>query len=148
MLGTLVHGLPHEEHHELHPETAATYSYDPEHADEAANMASLIDLIKDEQNNNVAHQGTDVPRHSSPFSEYGERIFFETLANVVLEGVTPAGYGILQDEWTDGVYPAVEKLDVGRRGKASKISLSADIWLQRATLWVQGLSVLTMMTTQ
>lgn len=148
MLGTLVHGLPHEEHHELHPETAATYSCDPEHADEDTNMASLIELIKDEQNNNVANQGTDVPRHLSPFSEHGKQIFFETFANVVQEGVTPAGYGILQDEWADGVYPAVEKLNIGRRGKAFVISLSADIWLQRATLWVQGLSVLTVMTTQ
>ena len=148
MLETLVHGLPHEEHHELHPETAATYSGNLEHADEAANMASVIDLIKDEQNNNVAHQGADVPRHSSLFSEHGEQIFFETLENIVQEGVLLAGYGILQDKWTDGVYPAVEKLDIGRQGKPSEISLSADIWLQRATLWVQGLSVLTMMTMQ
>ena len=147
MLGTLVHGLPHEEHHELHPETAATYSGNPEHADEVVNMASLINLIKDEQNINVAHQGANIPHHLSPFSEHGEHVFFETLANIIQEGVTPAGYGILQDEWTDGVYPAVEKLNVGRRGKSSEISLSADIWLQRATLWVQGLSVLTMMMT-
>ncbi|KAJ7862282.1 hypothetical protein B0H14DRAFT_2349633 [Mycena olivaceomarginata] len=71
--------------------------------------------------------------------------FFAVFADVVKQGIEPAGYGLLAEEWDDDGYPDVETLRVGRRPKKDSqilVSLAQLIWFQRARLWVQGLNVL------
>jgi hypothetical protein len=65
------------------------------------------------------------------------------LGKFIQQKIVPIGYGVAPEEWENGSYPHFEDIDVGRRRKGICISLSAEIWLERAILWVQALFVLT-----
>jgi hypothetical protein len=157
LLGQLEHGVYADETQGIHPETVAEYfgnaggqqegngTSSSSNELDAARLQALMEEITKKQANNVAHDGIEVPSHRSPFSGNGESLFFETLAQAVQHNLTPLGYGVLPEEWIDGVYPSFEEIHIGRRRQAFRISLSDDIWLQRAKLWVQGLTVLTHM---
>jgi hypothetical protein len=157
LLGQLEHGVYPDETQEIHLEIVAEYFGNAKGQQEgndtgsssneldAERLQELTEEITKKQANNVAHNGIEVPSHRSPFSKEDESAFFETLAQAVQLNITPAGYGVLPEEWIDGLYPSFEELIVGRRRRAFRISLSDEIWLQRARLWVQGLAVLTYM---
>jgi hypothetical protein len=53
------------------------------------------------------------------------------------------GFGVLPNEWEDGVYPEFEALAVGRgRRKEICMTLPSEVWLPQARLWAQGLEVM------
>ncbi|KAF9455616.1 hypothetical protein BDZ94DRAFT_1179645, partial [Collybia nuda] len=90
------------------------------------------------------HEGAPVPHHANPFQHIeAESTFFKMLGEIIEGDIIPAGYGMLVNEWKDGIYPDVEYLKVGLRGKKEiQVSLAAPIWKKQAQLWVQGLSAL------
>lgn len=86
-----------------------------------------------------------VPESHNPFNNDDvEHVFHEAFHLVCEEGVVPAGYNILPNEWDEDGYPTVEILRTGRRGRREiKVGLTDEIWRPRAVLWVQALDVLT-----
>lgn len=105
----------------------------------------VADRIRLEQDPQVRHEAIEVPDHRNPFSgnPAAENNFFSVLAEVVREEITPAGYGLLREEWDEDDYPDVEILLSGKRMTTkNSVSLAHPIWMQRARLWVQGLNVL------
>lgn len=104
----------------------------------------LAEQIANNQKPHVRHEGAPVPLHTNPFQHAeAESRFFGVLGEVVKNGIIPTGYGMLIDEWEDGIYPDVEYLRIGLHGKKEiQVSLAAPVWRRRAQLWVQGLSVL------
>jgi hypothetical protein len=79
-----------------------------------------------------------------PFSnDKSQETFFAVLGDVVKENIVPSGYGMMPNEWANGIYPVIEHVTVGQRGQKNiEISLIDPIWKERATLWIQGLSAL------
>ncbi|KAF7366370.1 hypothetical protein MSAN_00893500 [Mycena sanguinolenta] len=105
----------------------------------------VAENIHAEQGPQIRHEAIEVPDHKNPFGDdsEGERTFFAVLTEVVWKEVVPTGYGVLPEEWDEDGYPDTEILQAGRRMKTQiPVSLSHPIWLQRATLWVQGVNVL------
>ncbi|KAF8146923.1 hypothetical protein K438DRAFT_1495251, partial [Mycena galopus ATCC 62051] len=106
---------------------------------------SLAECIGFDQNPQVQHDAVDVPDHKNPFLNEPEQedLFFNVLAEVVRDGIIPAGYGLLPKEQVIEEDPDTEILSAGRCMKTKFcVSLANLIWGQRATLWVQALSVL------
>jgi hypothetical protein len=113
--------------------------------DEDAEPPSLAERIGVDQGPQVRHDAIDVPDHRSPFLEDSdcEATFFRVLEEVVRQEITPAGYGLLAEEWDEDGYPDVEMLGTGKQMKTKiQVSLAHPIWAQRARFWVQGLNVL------
>jgi hypothetical protein len=108
----------------------------------------LAEQIASDQQSHVHHAGVAVPLHGNPFgnSTADEDKFWRILSNVVEEKITPEGVGLHCEEWDDGVYPSYEILQVGNRGtKEIHISLADVIWEQRAKLWGQAQTTLSVM---
>ncbi|KAF8215165.1 hypothetical protein K438DRAFT_1473660, partial [Mycena galopus ATCC 62051] len=113
--------------------------------DEEDQADGLAESIGFDQGPQICHDAVDVPDHKNPFADEPnqENLFFDVLAEVVREGIIPAGYGLLPEEWDEDGYPDVEILPAGRQMKTNfRMSLANPIWRQRATIWVQALSVL------
>jgi hypothetical protein len=107
-------------------------------------MANLAERITGEQRENIHHEGIQVPSSGTPFiSGPDEQQFFKTLEETVQRGIVPVGYGVTPEEWEAGSYPRIEEMSIGKRRRKTYISLSTDVWLERAIFWVQGLNVLT-----
>lgn len=87
----------------------------------------------------------NVPETHTPFTDDDmENIFHQSLEEIREHGIVPVGYGIFPHEWEEEHYPTVESIRTGRRGgREIVVGLADDIWRPRATVWVQGLSVLT-----
>ncbi|KAJ7710089.1 hypothetical protein B0H14DRAFT_2166244, partial [Mycena olivaceomarginata] len=101
----------------------------------------LDTAIADDQGRNVRHEPIDVPKHSSPFlTPEAEEIFAKALAEVNDEGIIPAGFGVAEAEWDDGIYSEIEVITVGR--KDSEVALPFAIWWPRAVSWTQGLELM------
>ncbi|KAJ7793638.1 hypothetical protein B0H14DRAFT_3559579 [Mycena olivaceomarginata] len=82
------------------------------------------------QGRNVRHEPIDVPKHSSLFlTSEAEEIFAKALAEVNDEGIIPAGFGVAEAEWDDGIYNSV-------------VALPFAIWWPRAVSWTQGLELM------
>lgn len=93
---------------------------------------------------NVKHKAIKVPRRQTPFTNMNSAamgIFLETLQQVHSAGYAPAGFGILADEWEDGVYPTHEVLMLGYKRKELTVSLPETVWFPRALAWAQALYV-------
>jgi hypothetical protein len=104
---------------------------------------SVIDRIEQDQANDVQHDAVEVPDADTPFqNEEDENMFFETLEEVVIEGIVPEGYNLHEgeDEYDENTS---EYLRVGRRREHHvEISLADPIWRTRSTLWSQAASIL------
>ena len=69
---------------------------------------------------------------------------------VILEDITPTGYGLLPEEFAeeDGE-PATEYIPIGQRGtRFVTISLAEPIWTTWAKIWCQALATLTAFETR
>ncbi|KAJ6447884.1 hypothetical protein C8R45DRAFT_917688 [Mycena sanguinolenta] len=88
-----------------------------------------------------------VPKHANPFSEEGMAIFETAMERAQRRGVVPSGFGLLESEWEDSLYPAYEILKSGRKGsKELRIALPDFIWRPRAEMWGRGLDILHRLT--
>ncbi|KAG1902384.1 uncharacterized protein F5891DRAFT_1127681 [Suillus fuscotomentosus] len=110
----------------------------------------LISQIEEDQEQNVRHTAVEVPRKKSPFvTQDDENLFFSTVEQIIVEGIIPEGYGLLPGEQDDEDAAMIEVLQFGRHGtKSIVVSLSDSVWEARATLWCQGLSVLSLFETK
>ncbi|KAJ7162948.1 hypothetical protein C8R46DRAFT_903830, partial [Mycena filopes] len=155
LLGQAQFGVYHDDCEGLHPDTIDKY-YGVAGAERAERMwgagnppdeedDGLAHRIGADQGPQIRHAAIDIPDHRNPFSDdpVAESKFFDVLAEVVRQEVTPVGYGLSPDEWDEGGYPDVEILRAGNQMKKKIwVSLAHPIWVQRARLWVQGLNVL------
>ncbi|KAJ7436838.1 hypothetical protein FB451DRAFT_1061428, partial [Mycena latifolia] len=93
---------------------------------------------------NFHHDPVPVPKHANPFSDNETmRVFHDALAAAHEIDLIPPGYGLLPDEWEDGVYPTYEIIKSGRRGmKRLRVALPDSIWRLRAEMWGRGLAIL------
>lgn len=104
----------------------------------------LAEKIAHDQMSHIRHEGIAVPVHGNPFDDDShEQRFWRVLSEVMEKGITPEGVGLLPNEWEDATYPTFEVLRVGHKGtKEIEVSLADPIWLERAKLWGQALTVL------
>ncbi|KAF8189539.1 hypothetical protein K438DRAFT_1593144, partial [Mycena galopus ATCC 62051] len=93
---------------------------------------------------NFHHEAVPVPKHAEPFEdETAMQLFYDALAQADADGTVFPGYGLLLEEWEDGVYPSFEILKSGRRGgKQLCVALPDSIWRPRAEMWGRGLAIL------
>ncbi|KAH7919859.1 hypothetical protein BV22DRAFT_1022259, partial [Leucogyrophana mollusca] len=162
LVGQAMLGVYHDDCHGVHPDTINQYygAHGKEiarrynqtgagHPDDEAEddvHDGLAAQIEEDQQQHVRHDGVEVPENGNPFqSDNDEARFFSVLTRVVEEDITPEGYGLLPEERQEEDGSTVEILRLGRRGgKQIHISLAHPIWHQRAKLWCQALSVLTL----
>ncbi|KAJ6479151.1 hypothetical protein C8R45DRAFT_832988, partial [Mycena sanguinolenta] len=156
LLGQARFGIYRDDCEGLHPDTIKKYygvhgSERVGHVgagnppDEDEEDCDLEDHIRSDQDTQIRHDAVDVPDHRNPFGDDSETEgrFFAVLAEVVRKEITPAGYGMLPEEWDEDGYPDIEILRAGKRLKKEiTVSLEHLIWAERARLWVQGLNVL------
>ncbi|KAJ7207543.1 hypothetical protein GGX14DRAFT_366075, partial [Mycena pura] len=103
----------------------------------------LEEQIEGAHESNFHHEAVAVPKHASPFSGEAAQVFEDALEQVQAANIVPAGYGLLENEWDEGVYPSFEILKSGRQsGKELRIALPDSIWRPRAILWGQALDVM------
>ncbi|KAJ7793220.1 hypothetical protein B0H14DRAFT_2393724, partial [Mycena olivaceomarginata] len=104
----------------------------------------LRQQLEDAQAENFHHEPVPVPKHANPFPEDETmQLFHDTLSAAEEIGLIPPGYGLLPDEWEDGIYPSYEILKSGRRGgKALRVALPDSIWRPRAEMWGRALAAL------
>jgi len=72
------------------------------------------------------------------------------LERVILEDITPTGYGLLPEEFAeeDGE-PATEYIPIGRHGTLFvTISLAEPVWATQAKIWCQALATFTAFETR
>ncbi|KAJ7800219.1 hypothetical protein B0H13DRAFT_1673037 [Mycena leptocephala] len=154
LLGQAQLGVYRDDCEGLHPDTIEKYygvfgaerfgqSGAGHPPDEDVEHPSLAERIGVEHGPQVRHEAIDVPDHRNPFSNdsEAETKFFRVLTEVVKQKITPAGYGLLSEEWDEDGYPDVEILCAGKQMKTKiQVSLAHPIWAQRARFWVQGLN--------
>ncbi|KII85214.1 hypothetical protein PLICRDRAFT_45380 [Plicaturopsis crispa FD-325 SS-3] len=105
----------------------------------------LAQRVADDLESDIRHDAIPVPDHRNPFNGNAdlEGEYFDKLQEIIVRGDMPTGFGILEDEWVDGMYPTVEVIPAGRKGsKEIRVSLAAQEWKARAGLWCQALAVL------
>ena len=99
-----------------------------------------------EVNINTYAEPVSVPDHNHPFlSDDSDemRAFVVMLATYEASSYIPSGYGMLPEEWEDGLYPTIQVIPTGRRGsKQLEIGLPDTIWRSRSELWVRALDVM------
>jgi hypothetical protein len=163
LLGQLSHGIYRDDCEGIHPDTIDQYygthghelrrrqgqtgAGHPREDDDGDvtcyESAIARDIAHDEERN--FHHAVEAPIHRKPFLDCDEEtVFYNRLAHLIRERIIPPGYGILPCEWEDGVYPSIEVLRTGRRGKYIQVSLDDSIWRDRAVLWCQALAVLSL----
>ena len=89
----------------------------------------------------------EVPGRGSPFGHAeDEAKFWSVLEHVLLEDITPIGYGLLPEEHaTGGGESTTEYIPIGRRGaRFITVSLADPAWARRARIWCQALATLTL----
>ncbi|KAJ7159718.1 hypothetical protein C8R46DRAFT_880844 [Mycena filopes] len=143
---------------ELHPDTIEQY-YGVEGAeqvrrpgqtgaghpeDEDADAAYITSAVTEDLAHNIRHPAIKVARHSNPFrSPQVEADFFAALGQITQEGIVPGGYGVLEAEWAEGGYPAMEVINPGTRGQEIVVALPREVWLPRAIFFAQALDAMT-----
>ncbi|KAJ7158390.1 hypothetical protein C8R43DRAFT_882563, partial [Mycena crocata] len=108
----------------------------------------LRQQIEEAHTKNFHHEPVPVPKHANPFSDEATmRLFHAKLSAAQEAGIIFPGYGLLPDEWENGVYPSYEILKSGRKGgKRLRVALPDSIWRPRAKMWGQGLAILDQLT--
>ncbi|KAJ7643032.1 hypothetical protein DFH06DRAFT_999206 [Mycena polygramma] len=108
------------------------------------NGEDLADAVEDDLAHNIRHPAIEVARHRNPFhSKAIEEKFFAALQEIIHHDLVPQGYGVLETEWEDGTYPAMETINPGTRGKGIVVALPREVWLPRAILFAQALDAMT-----
>ena len=103
----------------------------------------VADAIASQQHKYINHAAISVPIHRNPFDHNkAEVTFFMGLREVVIQDVTPDGFGLTPVEWLLDEYPLFETICIGRC-KYVDISLADPVWYSRAHLWSQAVSTLT-----
>lgn len=103
----------------------------------------VADAIASQQHKYINHVAISVPIHRNPFDHNeAEVTFFMGLREVVIQDVTPDGFGLTPVEWLSDEYPLFETICIGRR-KYVDILLADPVWYSRACLWSQAVSTLT-----
>jgi len=127
-------------------QTGAGHPADEE-SDDEDDWEDVGERVAADQETHIRHEPIEVPESTDPFINPDLRDVFErSLAAVQEQEIIPPGYGLLLEEWEDGVYPSVEVIWSGRRGtKELTISLPDFLWRPKAELWGQALSLLTHM---
>ncbi|KAJ7183707.1 hypothetical protein C8R46DRAFT_884019, partial [Mycena filopes] len=107
----------------------------------------IIENVEALHAGNFHHAPVAVPKHANPLSEQGMLVFNLALSRAERRGVVPSGYGLLEDEWDDGAYPAYEILKSGRKGsKELRVALPDTIWRPRAEMWGRGIDIINRLT--
>ena len=139
-LSELWHGVYAECHDDTtHPEILARYA-----ADNASNAVDVQAEIAADQDRHIRHAAVNVPSIITPFnSAEAHEAFTLALQAAQDQGLIPVGYGVAEEEWTNGSYPEVEVIPVGHSAKDYEVQLPFSVWWPRAVRWVQGLDVMT-----
>lgn len=121
---------------------------DPESDDEeiiADRRDGILQSLEADLQDQVRHDAVEVPGNGLPFAcAEDEAEFWSVLERVVLEDITPTGYGLLPEELA-GDESTIECIPLGRRGTRSvTVSLEDPIWARRAKIWCQALATLTL----
>jgi len=123
---------------------------DPEAGDEEIAVDghnSILRRLEADLQDQVRHEAVEVPGKGSPFTCVEEEAeFWSVLDNVMLEDITPTGYGLLPEEdATQGVKSTVEHIPIGRCGtQFVTVSLADPVWARRVKTWCEALTVLTL----
>lgn len=147
LLGQLEHGIYVDEDLEDVPpeELAEYYGVDDQRSNEASSDSdnSEPDDTFPEDTDDQTH--VRVPDSRNPFPDGDtEDVFHEAFRLVQEQEIVPVGYNILPHEWDNGIYPSIEVIRTGRRGRREiTVGLDDEIWRPRAILWVQAVDVLT-----
>ncbi|KAK6974800.1 hypothetical protein R3P38DRAFT_3335634 [Favolaschia claudopus] len=115
--------------------------------DDASDLASddeLVRQVEDAQAENFHHEPVAVPKHASPFEDdETTQLSHDALGAAEELEFVPRGFGLLREEWEEGVYPSYEILRSGRRGgKELRVALPDPIWRPRAERWGRALAIL------
>ncbi|KAJ7701590.1 hypothetical protein B0H17DRAFT_901081, partial [Mycena rosella] len=103
----------------------------------------MIDKIGATNEHHFHHEPVPVPKHDNPFSDETLQLFDAALAEANHLRVIPPGYGLRQDEWENGTYPAFEIIKSGRKGsKELRVALPDFVWRPLAQMWGRALAVL------
>ncbi|KAJ6543011.1 hypothetical protein B0H19DRAFT_957835, partial [Mycena capillaripes] len=118
--------------------------HDGQESDSDSDDDDLVQQIEEAHTGNFHHKPVAVPKHNNPFSDKETmQVFHDALSAAEEIGLVPAGYGLLPDEWEDGVYPSYEIIKSGHRGgKQLRVALLDSIWRPRAEMWGRGLAIL------
>ena len=117
------------------------YHEDSDQAEDDDDEAA--DVIASQQREYINHAAISIPTHRNPFDDHeAEVTFFTGLRKVVIQDITPDGFGLTPVEWPSDEYPPFETICVGRR-KYVDISLADPVWFSRARLWCQAIHTLT-----
>ncbi|KAI5988690.1 hypothetical protein EDC04DRAFT_2912449 [Pisolithus marmoratus] len=93
--------------------------------------SSILRGLEADLQQQVCHEAVEVPGSGSPFAcVEDEAKFWSLLDHVILEDITPMGYGLLLDE--DGDESTQEHISIG------------PTWLRQAKTWCQALAVFTL----
>jgi len=104
----------------------------------------MDEAATNEVNQNTYNEPIPVPAHNIPFVSDAELEAFRIrLSQYEDSKFIPAGYGMLSDEWENGVYPTIQVIPVGHRGSRQlDIGLPDIIWRPRSQVWVRALDIM------
>lgn len=110
---------------------------------------SILRRLEADLQDQVHHEAVEVPGKGSPFTcVEAEAEFWSVLDQVMLEDITPTGYGLLEEDVTQGVESTVEHIPIGRHGtQFVTVSLADPVWTRQAKTWCQALTILTLFDT-
>lgn len=136
-------------------QTGAGHTSEDDQSDDESSPADEYELESDDARtnlenrvagdleHNIRHEPIQVAKHQNLFRSDGQEAeFFTILEMVVADGLIPEDHGVQPSEWDDGVYPELEVIKPGTRGKAIDVVLTRDIWLPRAIQWTQALDLM------
>ena len=120
------------------------YHEDGDHTEEEEEYNdNTADVIASQQHKYINHAAISVPAHWNPFNHNEAEVsYFKGLCEVVVQDVTPDGFGLTPVEWPSDEYPLFETIHIGCR-KYADISLADPVWYSQAHLWSQAVSTLT-----
>jgi hypothetical protein len=89
----------------------------------------LNEQIAADQEHHIRHNPIDVPQHNKPFiSAESEGLFCNALKDVVAVGIMPSGFGVMDSEWDEEMYPEFADIKSGRGGKLLNVCLPFVVW--------------------
>lgn len=149
--GTTGAGASPEDMESSIPETGEGNGEDEDDLDDfelSAEEQEVLDFLREQLHNektkHVRHPPVPVPNRQFPFVLRETELLFQEAFDIAEEdGYVPAGYGVLQDEWENGLYPETEYIGKGRKHDPSLyISLPHKVWYPRAVRWAVGLHIM------